>query len=59
MLELEHLERVARTFRNLADSAPTEEAKREMLAAADDYQRRADLRRETIKNVKNIAAPPT
>lgn len=42
MLELDHLETVARTLRNLAKDAPTDETRAEMMEAAKDYERRAD-----------------
>ena len=56
MLELKHLEKVAATFRNLATTAPTDETKAEMLAAAEEYQRRADVRRKSLETVKSIGA---
>lgn len=55
MLEFEHLERVAKTFRNLAATAPHEDARREMLAAAADYQRRAGIRRKSVAEARALS----
>lgn len=48
MLRLKHLEELARVSRNFANMAKTEEERAELLRMAEEYERRADLRKRSI-----------
>ena len=54
MLKVEHYRRMAGSTRNLAASAMTEEARTELLELADDYDRKARVREESLARVAQL-----
>lgn len=52
MVEIKHLLDLAASFRNIAATALTEEARAELLRAAAEYDRRAEIRRSSLFAVR-------
>jgi hypothetical protein len=52
MVEVKHLLDLAASFRNIAVTAQTDEARAELLRAAAEYDRRAKVRRSSLFAVR-------
>lgn len=54
MVEVQHLLDLAVSFRNIAAIAQTEEARAELLLAAAEYERRAEVRRSSLATAREL-----
>jgi len=57
MLKVQHYREMAVTTRNLAASASTETARRDLLELADEYDRKARVREDSLTRVAQMVSP--